>query len=40
MFVPNCEYSYEKTNQIMEIIYNAQTKLIVENNYDMVPILN
>ena len=34
ILVPNCEYSYEKTNQIMEIIYNAQTKLIVENNYD------
>lgn len=35
ILVPNCNYSYEKTNQIMEILYNAQTKLIAEQNYDM-----
>lgn len=34
ILVPNCDYSYEKSNQIMEILYDAQTKLAVENNYD------
>jgi len=34
MLVSDCGYSYEKSTQIMEILYNAQTKLIIENNYD------
>jgi len=34
MFVSDCGYSYEKTFQIEEILYNAKTKLISENNYD------
>ncbi len=32
--IPDCGYSYEKSIQIEEILYNAQTKLISENNYD------
>ena len=35
ILIPNCNYSYEKSNQIMEILYDAQTKLIVEQNYDL-----
>ncbi len=34
LHVPDCGYSYEKSIQIEEILYNAQTKLISENNYD------
>ena len=32
--IPGCNYSYEKSSLIEEILYNAQTKLIVEGNYD------
>ncbi len=34
MLVSDCSYSYERTIQINEILYDAQTKLIIENNYD------
>ncbi len=34
MLVSDCGYSYERSIQINEILYNAQTKLIIENNYD------
>ena len=32
--LPECDYSYEKFIQIEEILHNAQTKLLIENNYD------
>lgn len=34
LLLPECDYSYEKFIQIEEILYNAQTKLLTENNYD------
>lgn len=34
MLVSDCNYFYERSIQINEILYDAQTKLIVENDYD------
>ena len=34
ILLPECGYSYEKFLKIEEILYNAQTKLLTENNYD------
>ena len=34
ILLPECGYSYEKFLEIEEILYNAQTKLLTENNYD------
>ena len=34
MLVSDCGYSYEKYIQIKEILSNAQTELIIGNNYD------
>lgn len=34
LLVPDCNYSYERSIQIKEILDNAQTKLTIENNYD------
>ena len=39
MLVPNCNYSYEKSTQIERILYDAKTKLIIENNYDSALLL-
>ena len=35
LLLPECDYSYEKFLQIEEILYSAQTKLLVEDNYDL-----
>ena len=39
LLVSECGYSYERTAEITEILYNAQTKLIIENNYDNAVLL-
>ena len=34
LLLPECGYSYERFLEIEEILYNAQTKLLIENKYD------
>ena len=34
ILLPECDYSYEKYLEIEEVLFNAQRKLVIENNYD------
>lgn len=34
LLISDCGYPYEKSMEIVEILYIAQTKLTTENNYD------